>query len=333
MDCLNNLVGIWDGCTAKEDKLYINDLAGFDLSTPEWLVKEQDASPITMLEGIRNKAGIFLKHEILGNLNPRAQMGSVLWNGTIGIANNNRQTKTLEAGKLKGIQVSTENYPYTEIYIDQIAVFPVSTLNDFEVYVYDLTQGLLLDTFTFDVTGGEMNYYRVGKTYKNKGQYLNLAILSDASLTDMYDVNLTGDGCRTCNTGLKPVGIYSSGRGVSISDSGSIINSNLRGESHTNGLSIQYSISCDHDYFVCSMANRFQLPMYYRFGIELMDEIIFSDRLNSLTTLGLDRARSMKDELILKYNETMKGILMNLHVPNNACYVCTSNININTRIP
>lgn len=333
MDCLNNLVGIWDGCTTKEDKLYINDLAGFDLSTPEWLQKEQDASPLTLLEDIRNKAGIFLKHEILGNLNPRVQMGSVLWNGTIGVANNNRQTKTLEASKLKGIQVSTENYPYTEIYIDQISVFPVSSLTDFEVKVYDLTQGLLLDTFTFDITAGQINYYRVGKTYKNKGQYLNLAIVADSSLTDMYDVNLTGDGCRTCNTGLKPVGIYSNGRGVSISDAGPFINSNLRGESHTNGISIQYSISCDHDYFVCSMANRFALPMYYRFGVEVMDEIIFSGRLNSLTTLGLDNARTMKDDLILKYNDAMKGILMNLHVPNNACYTCTPNITINQRIP
>lgn len=333
MRCLDDLVGIDDGCTTREDKLYINDLAGFDLSIPEWLQKEQDASPITLLEGIRNKAGIFLKHEILGNLNPRVQMGSVLWNGVIGVANNNRQVKALEASKYKGVQVSTENFPYTEIYLDQVSVFPVSPVTDLDVYVYDLTQGLLLDTFTFNVTGGQINYYRVGKTYKNKGQYLNLAIVIDSSLTDVYDVNLTGDGCRTCTTGLKPVGIYSNGRGISILQADAKINSNLHGESHTNGVSIQYSIGCDHDYFVCSMANRFMLPMYYRFGIELMDEIINSDRINSLTTLGLDKARAMKDELILKYNDTMKGILQNLHVPNNACYTCTPNINVNTRIP
>lgn len=333
MDCLNNLVGIWDGCTTREDKLYINDLPGFDLSVPEWLQKEQDESPLSLLEDIRNKSGIFLKHEILGNLNPRVQMGSVLWNGSVGVANNNRIVKSLEASKYKGVQISTENYPYTEIYIDQIAVFPVTTTADYEVYVYDLTQGLLLDTFTFDVTGGQINYYRVGKTYKNKGQYLNLAVMVDSSITDVYDVDVTNTGCRTCHTGLKPISTYASGRGVSILQASAKINSNLQGESHTNGVIVHYSVSCDHDYFVCSMANRFMLPMYYRFGIELMDEIINSDRLNSLTTIGLDKARAMKDDLVLKYNDTMKGILQNLHIDNNVCYTCTPNITINTRIP
>jgi hypothetical protein len=333
MDCLNNLVGIWDGCTAKEDKLYINDLPGFDLSVPEWLQKEQDTSPLSLLESIRNKSGLFLKHEILGNLNPRVQMSSVLWNGTAGIADFNRNVKSLEASKYKGIQISTELYPYTEIYLDQIAFFPVSSLNDVNFYVYDLTQGLLLDTFTSDVVGGQINYIRTGKTYKNKGQYLNLAVLVDSSLTNVYDVNPFGDGCRTCHTGLKPIGTYSSGRGVSILQASAIINSNLRGESDTNGISLQYSVSCDHEYFVCSMANRFMLPMYYRFGIELMDEVINSDRLNSYTTIGLDKARAMKEDLILKYNDTMKGIMQNLHVPNNACFYCTPNVTINTRIP
>jgi hypothetical protein len=333
MDCLNNLVGIWDGCSAKEDKLYINDLPGFDLSVPEWLQKEQDASPLSLLENIRNKSGILLKHEILASLNPRVLMSSVLWNGTAGIADLNRNTKALEASKYKGVQISTETYPYTEIYIDTIAFFPVSNVTDLEIYVYDLTQGLLLDTFTQSVVGGQINYVQVGKTYKNKGQFLNLAVLVDSSLTDVYDVNPTGDGCRTCNTGLKAIGSYSSGRGVSILQISPIINSNLKGESHTNGLSLQYSVSCDHDYFVCSIANRFMLPMYYRFGIELMDEVLNSDRLNSYTTIGLEKARVMKDDLILKYNDTIKAIMQNLHIPNNACFYCTPNVTINTRIP
>lgn len=332
MDCLNNLVGIWDGSTAKTDILYINDLPGFDLSLPDFLKKEQDESPITLLEGIRNKAGIFLKHEILGNLNPRVQMHSVLYNGVAGVVDTTRTVKTLEAAKYKGLNISVENYPYTQIYVDQISFYPVDNVTDLDVYLYDLTTGTLLDTYTFTVTGGEVNYYRVGKTYQNKGQYLNLALVVDSSLTDVYEV-VTTAGCRSCNVGFRALNTYCSGRGVKWNSASDPIYSNTLSESHTNGLSMHYSVQCDHDYFVCSMANRFMLPMYYRFGIELMDEILHSDRLNSLTTIGRDSAKELKDDLINKYNATMQGILQNLNVPNNVCYTCTPNVAIRTRIP
>lgn len=333
MECLNNLVGIWDKCTARDSSLmYIDDLPGFDLDWPSFLDKEQVDSAIDLLQRIRNKAGIFLKHEILNNLNPRVTIGSVLSNEIAGIIQDNLQEKAIEAGKYKGIQIALSNYPYLQIYVDSISLFSKSAVTT-NIKVIDLTQGIEIDSLPITTIAGAITKIQVGKTYQNKGQYLNLAFLIDSSLSISYDTTITGGICRGCFPKLERLGSYAWARAVKVSQSSPLVEQSLQGESHTNGMSISFSTQCDHEHFICGMANRFTLPMYYRFGMELMEEGLTTDNLNSLTTVGKDKMQKLKEYCTSGYNNSMPGILQNLQLPNNACYNCNPIITNRVQIP
>jgi hypothetical protein len=333
MGCLENTVGIWDEVSDKDPNIiYINDLPGFDLSFPDFLAPKQVSDGIELLENKRRSASLFLKQEILQHLNPRTTMGSVLANQVSGTIQENLQVKTLEAAKYKGLQLSLGQYPYLSIYVDRISVFAVNAVTT-NVLVVDLQQGIVLDTLPITTVAGEITYIQVGKEYKNEGQYLNLAFLIDSSLTDVYYVTADRAICSGCFARMEHLNTFTDGRGVSISQAAQQIDSNLVSEIHTNGISVHYSIQCNHDHFLCNMANRFMTSMFYRFGIELMDEVIHSARLTSLTTIGKDKARELKAELITKYNNTMEGVLQNLELPNNVCYHCKPMVQIVNRIP
>lgn len=333
MTCLENLVGIWDECTEKDSSIiYINDLPGFDLSFADFLSKEQVIDGVDLLENKRRAASIFLKQEILQHLSPRTTIGSVLSNQAIGTIQENLQVKALEALKYKGLQISVSQYPYLAAYIDRISLFAVSAVTT-NILIVDLQQGIILDTLPITTVAGEITYLQVGKEYKNEGQYLNLAILIDSSITDVYFTTADRTACTGCFARMEHLNTYTDGRGISLLQSAQKIESNLVSELHTNGISVHYSIQCNHEHFLCNMANRFMMSMFYRFGIELMDEVIHSSRLTSLTTIGKDKARELKAELITKYNNSMEGVLQNLELPNNACYHCKPKVQLVNRIP
>jgi hypothetical protein len=333
MDCLNNLVQIWDKCTERDpDLLYIDQLPGFDLDWPNFFNKEQVDSGIELLTRIRNKAGIMLSHEFLNNLNPRVKVGSVLSNEVVGQIQDNLQEKAIEAGKYKGIQLALNHYPYLQIYVDKISLFAKTVITT-NIKVIDLTQGITLDDLPITTVAGQITTIQVGKTYKNKGQYLNLAFVIDSSLAITYETTVNARACGSCFPKLERLGSYAFARGVKISQAGPLVEQNIQGEGHTNGLTVYFSTQCDHQHFICGMANRFQLPMYYKFGIELMEEGLTTDNLNSLTTVGKDKMKKIQEYCEKGYTESMSGILQNLELPNNACYYCQPMITNRVNIP
>ena len=333
MLCLENQVLIWDGCTTKEsNKIYINDLPGFDLSIPDYLSTQQVADGMQLMESKRRMASEFVKYEIQNFLNPRAQMATVVANQTAGYYREDRKLINLEANKYKGIQISLENYPYLSLYVNSISVFWDAAITT-NVRVYNLTTGELLDTLPITTVANEPTLITVNKEYKNNGQFLNLIFVVDSSLADAYETTILPKGCTSCFARYELFNQYAGGRGIKINQSSTINNQSIQSELHTHGVSVDYSIGCDHDYFICNMANRFALPMFYKFGIEIMDEIIYSKRLNSLTTIHKDDAINLKVEYLLKYQESMNNVLNYIQIPNNICFNCTPFIAINTRIP
>lgn len=333
MTCLENQVLIWDGCTAKNpNKIYINDLPGFELSIPDYLTTQQVTDGMALMQDKRRMASEFLKHEILNFLNPRSAMGSVVTNQTAGFYKEDRTLKNAQANLYKGVQLSLQNFPYLSIYINSISLFWDDAVTT-NVRLYNLTTGELIDTFPITTVANHPTFITIDKTYQNTGQYLNLAIVTDSNLSGAYETTITPKGCTGCFARYEQLSQFCGGRGIKVNTSGAIIDNNVVSETHTHGLSVNYSIGCDYEYFICNMANRFALPMFYRFGVELMDEIIYSKRLNSLTTIHKDDAVQLKGEYMVKYTDSMQNVLQHLQLPNNICYNCRPFVAINTRIP
>lgn len=321
MECLNNLVDVWNGVDEKDPlKFYLNDLPGFELNNAELIANSEHTDGMELLASNKREAIRHLIEDFSNHLNERARFSTVLTNQIAGKYDENLREKPAQAGKYKGIQISLSSYPYLSLYIDRISVFTKSAITT-NILVYDLQQGIQIDSFPITTLAGQITPIEVGKEYKNKGQYLNLAFVIDSSLSIVYNT-ITSKPCDRCFYRLESMSRFTDGRGISIDQSDQKIESNVRGESHTNGISVTYSVQCDPTYFLCSMANRFRMALRYRWGMEYFNAVLKSSRANSQTTVLKEDAEQGFADCQLGYQTSMETVLKNITIPNNYCYSC-----------
>lgn len=58
---------------------------------------------------------------------------------------------------------------------------------------------------------------------------------------------------------------------------------------------------CSFDDIVCDNVALFKLAIWYLFGYEFMNEVIFSEKLNQYTTVGMSKARELRDYYLVQY--------------------------------
>lgn len=331
MECLNNLVDVWNGVDEQDsNKIYLNDLPGFEFSSAEFASNSEHTDGAELLASNKREAIRHLIEDFSNHLNEKAKITTVLTNQIAGKYDENLREKSTEAGKYKGVQISLSSYPYLSLYVDRISVFAKNAVTT-NILLYDLQQGIQIDSFPITTVAGEITTIQVGKEYKNKGQYLNLAFVIDSSLTIVYNTITTGKHCDHCFYKLEGMNRFTDGRGISISQAAQKIESNVRGESHTNGISIAYSIQCDPTYFLCAMANRFKMALRYRWGMEFFNAVLKSTRANSLTTIFKDTAEQSFADCSVGYANSMDVVLKNISIPNNYCYSCNPIVSMKSK--
>lgn len=329
MECLLNLVDFLDGTKTRDSsKLYINDIPGFELSQPEYVVNGDQTDSLNFLEQCKKEAATRLLDEFTAHLNERAKYNSVLRNQRAGVFEQNLIERAAVSARYGGVQLSIASYPYLSLYVDRIGLFTKNSVTT-NIKVFDLQQGIELDSFPITTVGGEITYIQVGKEYKNNAQYLNLIFVIDTSLTPTY--NTITSSCGHCFYNLEALNQYIDGRGVSIGQSQQKIDTNIKGEGHTNGITLSYSIQCDPSYFICGMANRFANALRYLWFAEFNRWIVKSTRGNSLTTIHKDDAIANVNEYEEKFAQSMKVVLANITIPNNLCYSCDPYINMKSK--
>ena len=105
-----------------------------------------------------------------------------------------------------------------------------------------------------------------------------------------------------------------------------VIYQNLKGASSTGGLSINYSLSCDIEPYLCSIKNTLAMPLLYKTGALLMEELIYSKRLNSVINVYKTDHKELFDKFEAEYMSSMKAIFNNLPTPRDVCFDCNSSI-------
>jgi hypothetical protein len=62
----------------------------------------------------------------------------------------------------------------------------------------------------------------------------------------------------------------------------------------TNGIIATISIGCNFEGLICNNKNTFDAPYLYLLGVELMHELLYTDRLNKYTTIGKTDAEELR---------------------------------------
>jgi hypothetical protein len=333
MNCFDNLIGIHRSCNETEPSsgLWIQDLEGITLSVANAATDNETISGISLIEEKITFAQNAIAATLRNQLASKVRVNSILQNDTVGYYKDNLRSVSAEAGKLKGIIVRVDKYPYLEFFLSRVFLKLASSVTT-NVYVYDLLSDTLLDTISITTVAKTATPVLVNKSYLTNRQRLHLFICFDSSVANTYETNMTSAGCSNCY-GQNYSNNYISFSGGSIGSADQKIDSNISSISGTNGMSIEYSLNCSVERFICSMGNQLAWPLLHKVGAEIMKELLASRRLNSIVNIDQAMNKALLEKFEAEYIASMSAILDNMKLPNDICFKCNQPVRKVVAIP
>jgi hypothetical protein len=163
----------------------------------------------------------------------------------------------------------------------------------------------------------------VNKTYSSNKRKLDLIFVYDTEGLYSNTTQLDYDGCATC-TGYTYSNNFVSVQPINLLESAAKIRSSLTSASHTYGLSINYSISCSLDNWMCEVSNFMALPILYKTGIEILQyAIYYSTRQNSSVNIDAERNKERLAMYTQAYNEALDATIKKINMPKyDVCFKC-----------
>lgn len=320
LDCLNGLVNV-KGCGSNPTSSYIQQLPGISIPDIDVSINTDHVNAKAFLEEQILFAEEIVIQDVYQHLSLKHELKSFIENDTVGEYYEEKTAVDAQAGYLTGIRLRIDSTPYLKLFINQIRLF-VNTTGNVPIYIYDLQQGKLLDTITVSAVAGEIVTTNVNKEYFTQKQKMNLFI-GYLSTFESYKANVTnaagGDDCTGCCS-------YSNGNisffGSKILNASSKTTDNIQGNSGTAGISFSYSLGCSFEEHLCNIRNMLALPLKYKAGELIMQQLKVSKRPNPLVTAY----KGDNDELMGfyngKYETLMKSLLKNMRMPTSVCFEC-----------
>lgn len=333
MDCYDNLIGIHNQCTpvVPSSGFYIQDLPGINLKVANAAIDGETKSGLTLIQEKMTFAQNVIVAHIKTQASSKLRATSILSNETVGYYKDNLVSVATESGKLKGIKIKANQFPYLEFFISKLYL-KLSAAVTTNIYVYDLMNDTLLDTIPITTVAKTPTVVLLNKGYLTNKQRLHLFIGIDSDVASTYETNLMPSGCHSCNGGVYS-NRYVSFSGASIGSAAQKIETNISSNSGTNGLSIEYSLNCSIEPFVCNMGNQIAWALLHKTGAEIMKELIVSRRLNSIVNIDKGTNESLRDEYEAEYMASMSALLDNMKFPTDICFSCNSRIRKTVAIP
>lgn len=334
MDCLDNLIGIGKTCAGSvpTSGLYIQDLPGISLKIADAAINEEEISGKTLIERKIGFAQDYLVNDIRNFLKDRFNILSAIEENTIGYYKEDQSITTLEAGKLKGFRIQLRERPYLQLNLHRIGIKLNATVST-SIFVYDLHQNKLIDTIAVDAVAGDIVYLDVNKKYLTNRQKLSLFICYASADSGAYNTNTYEGTIRRCRTCAGDGNYYSYISSGYLNSALSKTDANFNASSTGNGLTIDYSVSCSIEPFVCNLSQLLAWPLLFKTGAELMVELINSRRLNSIIVIDQGTNQEMLSYFQMEYEKSMTNLCTNLRLPDDICFHCDKKIRKVSQLP
>jgi len=321
LDCLNGLVNV-KGCGSNPTSSYIQQLPGISIPDIDVSISTDHINAKAFLEEQILFAQEIVIQDVNQHLSLKHSLKSFIENDTVGEFYEEKTAVASVTGYLTGIRVRLDSTPYLKFFVNQIRLF-VDYTGDVPVYIYDLQQGKLLDTITVAAVAGEIVTTDVNFERFTQKQKMNLFI-GYASTFASYGANVNSStGGEDCNACCQYSNGYISFFGSKILSASQKTTDNIESNSGTAGISFSYSLSCSFEEHLCNIRNLLALPLKYKAGELIMQQLKVSKRPNPLVTAY----KSDNDELMGyyngEYNKHMKSILKNMKMPQSVCFECS----------
>lgn len=335
LECFENTVGSRFGCDTDEFTYYIEDLPGLD---PDTLDKVVSGAYKDTKEFIDTKIELSKKlilEEIRAYLKPNVKLKTILDNETAGYFQEARTLKAAEANKYRGISLRASDSQHFSMTISSVTLY-LSNTGSVNVLIYDVLTGLLKDTIAVSAVANTPTRIVVNKTYASRKQRLSLAVLISTA-NESYNTTIYANGqtCIPCQAGWYQANQYVQVKGVQIDQSTAIMERNLSSATHTNGISVDYTLNCDVENFLCSVAPSLSIAMWYRAGMEIARHCVLNfSRFNHTANANIDDFKAMVNDFGASYDSHMKMLFDNMKWPNDqVCFPCAPRVSTKVVLP
>jgi len=335
MACLDNVIGVRSECSdaTPTTSLYIDSL----VSTKE-MEKFIDAPHETVSELFNERLAMAIEEvrtdvytHFAGNYITR----SIIDSKRIGIFDEHRNASAAIANTYKGIEVRMNQTASSMKFVLSGLTFYSNHTGNVDVKVFNTISGELLDTITVAAVADEMVEVVVNKEYSSNLEPLYLGFVYDSTGVAAFKSTVGLTGCSSCsNTAYHSVNSWLQTRAINNPIASDVVQDNITGTSDTGGLSIVYSVECDHKSWMCNQKSILARPILYKTAEVIMEYALYgSDRFNDHNTKKDDyTARQLMYKE--KYDELMKSVLNNMIMPNNdPCLKCERTNRMITSLP
>lgn len=174
-----------------------------------------------------------------------------------------------------------------------------------------------------NVVDGVLKTVDISEVIRGKGRHLKVAIGYESAGITAEKYKMTGD-CLRC--GIKKCGRHVQGFGANYNPT----TGKITRTAHMAGMSVDYSLVCAYEGFICANASSFATPLLYLIGSEMMIYALNTGRFNDYETT---KAHSNLDWFSKKLNESLNVVLKGINLPTNGCFGCRSRFGAVTLVP
>lgn len=322
LECLDNFIGIDRGCVSStlpppKSGLYITDLEGISLNMAAHIVNGEDVTGVNMLRKKIALAAELAIDDLNYYLSSNFKMNLTLDYATAG----QFTSQFIPPADLqRGIVIHRRLNNLLKIRIDRIKFLSNTTKSNLPITIFD---GINQTIYNIDVVAGvpyvlDLSNYEpitniVYITAPNIDIEVNHVHLYNVNNMNTYHSNC-GCGCNTQSKKDHNKKFY------------------IRGWDGTNeyhysfGMTVETTLMCNYDSFICALVPNFRFIMLYKAGIEVAKEWFHSERLNEFTTLKLENVNFLitkwQEEYDRKYKTLVQMIPEMVKSVKDDCVIC-----------
>ena len=316
--CLQNFIGIRDipGYDTPTSGDYINDLPGITTTQYDQIAEDEEYALTETWENIEKRSINGIQSDINIALKKYFRNYSFVNNTITGFYDDS--VAIAQSDNLSGWYFDMSPYSSNLMVNLNFAELYLSSEVTFDLYVYNVATGDLLDTITTVGVEG-INRINILGNYP-VWKYSRLYVCYDNSIVSTIKASdQTLSGFPYVKRGEIPTASQVAFRNFTGSTSGLILN---------------FNIDCSIDQFVCNRVDLFRESFLYKLGIEFCNERIYSDRVNRYTLLDREEAIRLRDEFKIEYIQKINGVLQGLQMnSNDFCFECNKAVNMRYMIP
>ena len=349
LNCLKNHIGV-QGCTTTTPNsgIFINQLPGIELEMIDKLADEQQVDFNGVYDDIQERAVRRLKTDVNAEFKKRYKLKNITQ--SVDLEREIDTTSTTAAGAFyRGFTLeldrTDDNFAFSNLETINIQTLSLyfTSLNSTTIRIFDIVTGTELFSLAVAAPASTgWTVIEINQTFSERRLFVTYDATNLAGVN--FDVTNLRNGINRSQGGCTVV-CYSCGGGnrnaelragqAVIADT--IVESDITFADDLFGLSGIWSVICSFDSLVCNNKEAFTTSLWYLLGIEMMNERLYSARLNEFTSFDRNKAKELRNMYEVKYRGgaideiehegelvmAIDGINLNL---NDYCLICYDNV-------